>query len=69
MTAQPPSDEERFDMMAGYLKAVSETLITEHFGERCPDFDPDCECCRRWNLMDQLIENPYKQSHQNGDDA
>lgn len=28
--------------------------ITEAFGERCPDFDPDCHCCRAWDAYDTL---------------
>lgn len=32
--------------------------ITEFYGERCPDFNEHCECCRRWNLFDQLFSHP-----------
>ena len=28
--------------------------ITAKFGERCPDYDPDCLTCRAWALRDVL---------------
>lgn len=28
--------------------------ITEHFGERCPDFEPECFCCKAWAEYDAL---------------
>jgi hypothetical protein len=28
--------------------------ITEQFGERCPDFDANCYCCRVWRQYDEL---------------
>lgn len=31
-----------------------EEAITTKFGERCPDFDPDCHCCRVWRALDDL---------------
>lgn len=32
------------------------TFLTEYFGERCPDFDKDCPCCRVWVRYDLLEE-------------
>lgn len=32
--------------------------ITEAFGERCPDFDPDCHCCKVWAQYDALKATP-----------
>ena len=29
--------------------------ITEHWGERCPDFDADCPCCKAWIRYDVLM--------------
>lgn len=29
-------------------------LIKRDFGERCPDFDPGCWCCRMWKAHDEL---------------
>lgn len=28
--------------------------ITEYWGERCPDFDADCPCCKAWKQFDAL---------------
>lgn len=28
--------------------------ITEHWGERCDDFDADCVCCQAWKEWDDL---------------
>ncbi|MFC0246444.1 hypothetical protein ACFOLL_04575 [Falsochrobactrum ovis] len=28
--------------------------ITEHYGERCPDYDEDCFCCKVWSDYDAL---------------
>ena len=32
--------------------------ITEAFGERCEDFEPDCWCCRAWAELDDLTAAP-----------
>ena len=29
-------------------------VITEYLGERCPDFDADCLCCKAWKEYDGL---------------
>lgn len=39
-------DGERTDLIA--------EAITEAFGERCPDYDKDCWCCRAWQQYDDL---------------
>lgn len=28
--------------------------ITEAFGERCADYEPDCHCCRAWRQYDAI---------------
>lgn len=28
--------------------------ITELFGARCAEFDPDCACCRVWQQQDEI---------------
>jgi hypothetical protein len=43
------------------LEALAKKVLTEWFGEKCPDYDPDCECCKRWRSLDDLIENPFKE--------
>ncbi|WP_430438969.1 hypothetical protein [Shinella sp.] len=46
--------------MSTNTKAISddtmliEEAIIAQFGERCPDFDPDCHCCRVWRALDDL---------------
>lgn len=49
----------RFDMMAGHIRTIAETMLREHFGDRCPDFEPNCISCQRWKLLDDLTANPY----------
>ncbi len=31
------------------------TWIIHNFGEKCQDFDPNCECCRRWLALENLF--------------
>ena len=26
--------------------------MVEYWGAPCPDFEPDCICCKAWNLFD-----------------
>lgn len=54
-----PDDKERFAMMASHIRIIAETMLREFFGERCPDYQEDCECCRRWKLLDDLCDNPF----------
>lgn len=35
-------------------KAMIAEAITEHWGERCLDVDPDCICCTAWQYFDAL---------------
>jgi hypothetical protein len=30
--------------------------ITEHWGERCSEYDPGCFCCRAWDQFDAVAE-------------
>lgn len=29
--------------------------IEEAWGERCPDFDAECHCCRAWKQYDDML--------------
>jgi hypothetical protein len=29
--------------------------IEDYWGERCDDFEPECECCLAWNELDHLL--------------
>ena len=32
------------------------TWITEHYGERCAELEPECVCCRAWAALDALVQ-------------
>lgn len=36
------------------MRSLLEEAIQEHFGERCPDFEPGCPCCRAWAEFDEI---------------
>lgn len=38
------------------LRDMAERWLEEFFGERCPDFSPTCEVCKRWAALDALFE-------------
>ena len=61
------SDRDEFAMLAGHIVAVATGFLTEMFGDRCKDFEPDCECCRRWKMLDALVKNPFDEGEVNGD--
>ena len=44
----------------GFAPEVSQ-FLTHYFGEKCEDYEADCECCRRWRLFEELIANPFSQ--------
>lgn len=27
-------------------------MVEATFGQRCPDYNPDCACCRAWRWLD-----------------
>lgn len=58
-THEDRHDVERFAAMAGQVRTVAETLLTEFFGDRCQEFDAGCVNCTRWRLLDELIANPF----------
>ena len=33
-----------------------EEAITEHWGERCPDHEPECLTCQAWAELDKLSD-------------
>ena len=51
--------EDRFNNMASYVRIATEELLTDMFGERCDVYEPSCEVCRRWKLLDDLLESPF----------
>lgn len=30
--------------------------VAEQWGERCPDFHPDCACCQAWAAIDVAVD-------------
>lgn len=53
-------DFEQFELDIAKLVIPIEDFITKHFGERCPDYEENCENCRRWGAYARLIENPFE---------
>ena len=37
-----------------------ESVLLEHFGEKCKDFEPNCHCCKKYKALEVLFENPYE---------
>jgi hypothetical protein len=35
--------------------AVMENALMEHYGERCPEYQPGCLCCEKWRAFDRLF--------------
>ena len=47
---------------AATIRTVAEFALTEHFGSRCPDYEPQCLCCQRWRALEILTRNPYEEA-------
>lgn len=43
------------DQATYYIKTLLSKYLTEFYGERCPDYDGDCECCKRWECFDIIF--------------
>ena len=56
IAADQSTEEAVHEMMRNHVKVVAEAMLRDWWGERCPDFDPDCECCKHWYLLDQLVD-------------
>lgn len=54
------SDEEAFPIYVEQLTAMADEYLRAFFGERCPDYEPDCEACKRWKALDELTRNPFE---------
>jgi hypothetical protein len=55
-----------FAYLSGKVRAAANELLEEMFGPRCPYVESECgcnchECCKRWRLLDDLLENPFKE--------
>jgi len=48
------------------MSKIEEALI-EYWGERCPDFEPECVVCQVWLEWDQLKESTNTEEKQEGE--
>lgn len=50
------------DIQTEHQTAVQmiEEAIAEHWGERCPDFEPECFLCQVWAKLDALTEAEHQ---------
>ena len=38
------------------MKRTLHKWIEDYWGERCADFEPECDCCKSWQAFDQLFQ-------------
>lgn len=55
-------DAATFLIVSGHVRTVATAFIEEQFGERCTEYEPECECCKRWKALDIILENPWNES-------
>jgi len=56
---EPLTDEEEFSIAVEPVVFLATPLLDTFFGERCSEFEPECECCKRWAAFDVLVQNPF----------
>ena len=56
---------DEFKTITNHITIIAKELLTTFFGERCIDYDENCECCKRWHALDVLIENPFDKPKDN----
>lgn len=42
--------------MSKILKYFIKRWMKKYWGERCPEFESDCGCCRAWKYYDFIFE-------------
>jgi len=42
--------------MNWFDRLISWVYIHRLYGERCPDYDADCHCCKAWKEYDELFQ-------------
>lgn len=42
------------DLGDGELDSEAEKRMVDYWGAPCPDFEPDCICCKAWKLFDGI---------------
>ena len=45
-----PTTKEAYEFIDGYGK-----FITDFWGPRCPDYEPECWCCKAWKRYDEEL--------------
>ncbi len=40
---------------------IGNHFLGRWFGPQCADFEPDCECCKRWKLLEALVHSPWQE--------
>lgn len=48
------SDDLKFLSDASDVRVLVGKFLKEWFGERCSEFDENCECCKRWKMLDAI---------------
>lgn len=56
----PDDYADKFDAAADAIRQMVSPVWIEFYGERCPEFEPECLCCRKWAELDKLLENPMR---------
>jgi len=55
------TDYEEFEELARQVRDAARPLLEHFFGKQCTTFVEECEACRRWKLLDELLENPFEE--------
>jgi hypothetical protein len=49
-----------FDNDLYKLKGEIEWYLIKWWGDKCDEFEPECELCKRWKAYEDLIYDPFK---------
>ena len=60
MSIDEISEAKEYDKDAKSIRVLGNIFLTKYFGPRCEYYDPTCECCKRWKLLDSLTNNPWE---------
>ncbi len=50
--------DEQYQNAAKLVYDAAASFLSEFWGERCPDYEPLCDCCKRWRALDVLTCAP-----------
>lgn len=54
-----PKSEKRLHNLFNKHSIELKRFVIRWYGHKCKDFNPDCICCKKWKLLEELIENPF----------